>query len=157
VALATAGVIAAAVPASASPAVAKPHALGPGWTEVSLEAQYGGGCAEGGNGTNLSPIVDFPCNVGVFIWYERSLGDGKIELVNDDGSEAFGFSGGEFKLETPNIKSTYLNEQEIAGDTPYADFANAAETGWAGPSGKDDPLAVTPAPTYQSGWHLTFF
>jgi hypothetical protein len=103
--------LAASAPAPAHAAV-RP-ALGGGWNPAQLHAEYGNGCAVPSSDTRLAPIISSPC--GSWTWEFRYLTanpvDGSeeyVELVDPSGSYALGFSGGKYKLETPDANTTFV-------------------------------------------------
>lgn len=137
--------VAAPVAASASPSggandMAVPDTLGAPWQVAQMTAYSGGGCAGPQTDSNLSPIVSIGC--GTWNWYWRSLGTAsggiKIEFVDPSGNEALGWSGGHFKLETPNADSTWLlfNNGNGYCTGNWCLVSNSQYTNFAAPNGK---------------------
>lgn len=152
--------VAAPVAASASPSggandMAVPDTLGAPWQVAQMTAYSGGGCAGPQTDSNLSPIVSIGC--GTWNWYWRSLGTVgtggdtgiKIEFVDPSGDEAFGFSGGHFKLETPNADTTYIVFRNASGYCTgnWCLANNSGYTNFAAPNGKGLDLNTPSAGT----------
>jgi hypothetical protein len=164
------GLTAAAAPPAASasayppglrPAAGVPNALGPGWTPAYWTAESGGGCAVPAENASLAVIVSDTC--GSWTWYWRDLGaypehGQMIELVSPSGTEAAGFSAGQFRLETPNSGSTFV---VFDTDLPlgvgcsgnWCTVQDNAVSDFALPAGKGQPLRVSgSASAPPDGW-----
>lgn len=152
-----------ATPAAVVHAVthAVPEALGPGWTATQLRAFSGGGCAGPQTDSRLSPIISEAC--GTWTWEYRVLSNTTagtvLEFVDQSGTFALGFSGNQFKLETPNSSVTVLNI--IASDrcrnvnsTEFCLLSNQTNQDYMGPAGAGQPvMSLTPtANTPTSAW-----
>ena len=111
---------------------------------VWLQAESGGGCATFASDQRLAPIISEPCTSTNW-WYFRDLsqpiagayGDGdELEFVDQSKTFALGFSGGLFKLETPNDNTTYVVISFIDFSNGFGILSNAAQTNWMGPNGR---------------------
>lgn len=138
---------------------AVPKTLGPGWTAAVWQAGSGGGCASPDSDELLSPIASYPCSY--WTWYYRVLGqlsDGReeVEFVDSTGTYAVGYSGNEFKLETPNSNpggSFVLFGSGSECSDNFCLVANSAGTEFGKPNGEGLPLKISTTGTPpQDGW-----
>jgi hypothetical protein len=145
-------ILGAALPTSAK---ASPAAASPWSAPLLLRANSGGGCALS-RPARLDPVLSDPCPATPDWEYRFLTGDGstlfsKVEFVNTSKTLALGFSGGKFKMETPNDNSTYLILDGILLDGTWA-FEDSSGTYQMAPNGKGLPLkALTGGPTGY-GW-----
>jgi hypothetical protein len=158
-----AAILGATLPASAAPAhhaaKASPYAAS-GWIPRLLRAESGGGCALP-QPARLDPVLSDPCPSAVD-WYVRDLsGSGynvgdKIEFVNTSMNLALGFSGGQFKMETPRDSSTYLIIGSVSPDGSWVAFYDSSNIHLMAPNGKGLPLkALTGGPAFPAdGWQI---
>jgi len=152
----------AATALSASAAPASPAAAS-SWFKVWLRAGSGGGCATFASDQRLAPIISEPCTSTNW-WYYRDLnqsvpfgvGD-KLEFVDQSKTFALGFSGGLFKLETPNDSSTYVVVTVGDNATGLVLLSNQAGTGFMAPNGRGlDVKVLASAALPDDGWAACF-
>jgi hypothetical protein len=139
------------VTSTSAPAVKPLQASG--WIPVYLHAFYGNGCADYLVDQRLEPIVSEPCADSNH-WYYRNLNyvagspiyDGdELEFVDSGLQYALGYSGGELKLETPNVNTTFLRVQSAVevDNTWYEELVTPQdESDQISPSGAGDDLTL---------------
>jgi hypothetical protein len=142
-------------------AVNAPDTLGPGWVTAFMTASSGGGCATYDQFQRLSPIISYTCNNEDY-WEVRVVGasnpddycyGAEIEWVDPSGTYALGYSGGLFKLETPDANTTYLFTDGCENSGGYQYMAMAASNAdvFAEPNGWGKDLKTPISPT-DAGW-----
>ena len=143
---------------SASAAPASPAAAS-SWFKAWLRAGSGGGCATFASDQRLAPIISEPCTSANW-WYYRDLsqsvpyglGDA-LEFVDQSKTFALGFSGGLFKLETPNDSSTYVVVAVGDNTTGLVILSNQGRTGYMAPNGRGiDVKVLANAALPGDGW-----
>jgi hypothetical protein len=125
-----------------------------GWSQIWLEAESGGGCAQPSAEEVNAAVISYPCESGAW-WYARELNaDGgwdpfpgaQYELVNSDRTLALTFNedAQAWEMEVPNDDSTYVTDQTYPGGAPtyWVGIGSAGSDAFMLPNGKGDPLKV---------------
>jgi hypothetical protein len=136
-----------------------------GWYSTFITAYSGGGCMGYASDTRLAPIESSLCtgDADDTVFYVRDLngstwavGD-ELEFVDIAKLYAIGYSGGQFKLETPSLPTTELIFYTDNSFNQWDSWILGYNTGGAhvfpAPNGRDLPLKVKTSESYPAdGW-----
>lgn len=139
---------------------------GPGWYYGYMRASVGNGCMVPTQLQTLSPLTVQTCNINnstlvgtSYVWARVIVESGRnvLQIATTDGDGTwwdYGFSGTQFKLETPS-DSNYFRINVANNPVNYNLYANAAGTNYAVEGAAGAPLhtpgsATAPADTWWS-------
>jgi hypothetical protein len=133
-----------------------------GWYYLYINSQAGGGCAWA-PAALLDPITSEPhCASNDYGWYCRVLNTYNgwqwnaagtdVECVDPSKTYMFGFSGGHFKMETPDASQFIADQASFGGGWSQDEYVGTSSSEYFVASGAGADLGVSSSESSGHGW-----